>query len=190
MTLRVGAEAHEPRVEARDPDPALDAVRRAAAEDVLGDVRVGLLHALHRRELDRLVLGDRTSGGVAHRQLDRRRDAGDRQRDQQSEPVMAVAPPAQHAHRVDGRDQEAGDHVRGEDHVRDLVGHRRVEDHLQRLDVGDLAAGERVALRLVHPRVDGDHRERAPESRDRYRDAGPEVRPSRTGASSRRCRWR
>ena len=31
------------------------------------------LHALHRRELDRLVLGDRARGGVAHRELDRRR---------------------------------------------------------------------------------------------------------------------
>ena len=123
-------------------------------------------------------------------ELDRRRDAGDRERDQQSEPVMAVAPPAQHADGVDGGDQEAGDHVRGENHVRNLVGHRRVEDHLEGLHVGDLPARERVALRLVHPRVDGDHRERAPEPRERDRARRSRSAPIRTGASSRRCRWR
>ena len=50
--------------------------------------------------------------------------ARDRQRDQQAEAVVAVAPPAQHADRVDRRDQEAGDEVGREDHVRDLVGDR------------------------------------------------------------------
>ena len=88
------------------------------------------LHALHRRELDRLVLGDRARGRVADGELDRRRDAGDRQRDQQAEAVDPVAPAAQHPDRVDGRDEEPGDEVRGQDHVRHLVGHRRVEDHL------------------------------------------------------------
>ena len=37
------------------------------------------------------------------------------------EPVVAVAPAAQHADRVDRRHQEAGDEVGGEDHVRHLV---------------------------------------------------------------------
>ena len=81
----------------------------------------GLLHALHRGELDRLVLGDRAGGGVADAELDRRDDRGHRQRDQQPEPVMAVAAPAQHAHGVDRGHEEAGDDVRREDHVRRLV---------------------------------------------------------------------
>ena len=97
-----------------------------------------VLHALHRRELDRLVLGDRARGGVADHELDRGQDAADRERDQQPEPVVAVAPPAQHPDRVDRGDQEAGDQVGGEDHVRDLVADRGVEDHLQRVDVGDV----------------------------------------------------
>ena len=45
----------------------------------------------------------------------------DRQRDQQPEPVQAVAPPVQHPDRVDRGDEEADDHVGGEDHVRHLV---------------------------------------------------------------------
>ena len=82
---------------------------------------VGLLHALHPGELDRLVLGDRAGGGVAHAQLDRRGDRGQRQRNQKAEAMMAVAPAAQHAHRVDGGHEESRDHVRREDHVGRLV---------------------------------------------------------------------
>ncbi len=41
--------------------------------------------------------------------------------DQQTEAMMAVAAPAQHAHRVHRRDQEPGDEIGGEDHVRHLV---------------------------------------------------------------------
>ena len=67
----------------------------------------GRLHALHGGELDRLVLGDRAGGGVAHRELDRRRDRRDRERDQQSEPVVAVPPAAQHPDGVDRRHEEA-----------------------------------------------------------------------------------
>ena len=175
--LRVGAPPDQERVEAGDPEPALDAVGGAAAVDVLGDVRGGLLHALHRRELDRLVLGDRARRGVADRELDRREDAGHRERDQQAEPVIAVAAPAQHPDRVDRRHPEARDQVRGQDHVRHLVGDRRVEDHLQRLDLRHVSRRGREPLRLVHPRVHGHHRERPAESRDHDRHAGPEVRP-------------
>ncbi len=42
--------------------------------DVLGHIACGLLDALHRRELDRLVLGDLARGGVADEELDRRQD--------------------------------------------------------------------------------------------------------------------
>ena len=83
--------------------------------------RCGVLNALHRRELDRLVVGDRAGRGVADGELDRRDDRGDRERDQQPEAVVAVPPPTQHPDRVDRRDEEAGDQVGGEDHVRDLV---------------------------------------------------------------------
>ncbi len=84
----------------------------------------GLLHALHRRELDRLVLGDRAGGGVADAQLDRGDDKGQRQWDQQPEAMMTVAAPAEHAHGVDRGHEEPGDHVRREDHVRRLVRER------------------------------------------------------------------
>ena len=103
----------------------------------------------------------------------------DRQRDQHPEAVQAVAPAAQHADRVDRGDEEAGDHVGGEDHVRDLVAGRRVEQDLQRLGVDHLAGGvEGEALRLVHPGVGGDHREGAADAGDHHRHARPPVRPA------------
>ena len=114
------------------------------------------------------------------RELDRRRDRRDRQRDQHAEAVVAITPAPQHPDRVHRRDQEARHDVGGEDHVRHLVRNRRVEDHLQRIDVGDLAGRiERVPLGLVHPGVDGHDRERAADPADHDRDAGPEVRPPR-----------
>ena len=151
----------------------------APAVDVLGDVCGRGLHAFHSRELDRLVLRDRTRGGVADDELDRRGDTGDRQRDQQPQTMDAVAPAAQHPDRVDRGDQEPCDQIRREDHVRNLVRHRRVEDHLPHVDRSDVARRRREPLRLVHPRVHGDDRERAPEARDHDRHAGPEVRPRR-----------
>ena len=177
--LGVGAPPDQERVEPGDADPALDAVGRAAAVDVLRHVRGGRLDAFHRGELDRLVLGDRARGGVADEELHRRQDARDRERDQQPEAVVAVAPAPEHADGVNGGDHEAGDQVGREDHVRHLVGHGRVEDHLQRVDVGDLAIRHREALRLVHPGVDGHDRERAAETHERDRHARPEVRPRR-----------
>ena len=137
--LGVGAPADQERVEPGDADPELDPVVGADPADVLGHVAVGLLDALHRRELDRLVIGDLARGRVADEELDRRQDRGDSERDQQPEAVVAVAAPAQHADRVHRGDQEGGDQVGREDHVRDLVADRRVEHHLQRVDVGDVA---------------------------------------------------
>ena len=139
----------------------------------------GLLDALHAGELGRLVVGDFARRGVADEELDRRGDAGDRQRDQQAEPVQAVAPPLQHPDRVDRGDEEAGHHVGGEDHVRDLVARRRVEEDLSGLDVDDLAGGvEGEALRLVHPGVGGDHGEGAADAGDHHRHPGPAVGPA------------
>ena len=91
----------------------------------------------------------------------------------------AVAPTAEHPDRVDGGHEEPGDEIRRQDHVRNLVGHRRVEDHLQRLDRRDVARRRREPLRLVHPRVHGHDRERAAEARDHDRHPRPEVGPRR-----------
>jgi hypothetical protein len=48
---------------------------------------------------------------------------------------MAVAPSAQHPDGVDRGDQEAGDDVRGEDHVWRRVGDRAVDERVQRVDI-------------------------------------------------------
>ena len=141
--------SHESRPEF---DPALDAVLGATTAQVLGHVPVGLLHALHRGELHRLVVGDRARRGVADRELDRSQDRGHGEGDQQAEAVIMVRCPSRHSHGVHGSDQEAGDEVCRQDHVRDLVRGRRVEDHLQGVDVGHGPVGGEVEpLRLVHP---------------------------------------
>ncbi len=177
--LGVRVPVDQERVQAIDPDCALDAVLGADSAEVLGHVPVGRLHALHGGELDRLVVGDRPGGGVAHQELEGRRDRRHGERDQQAETVVAVAPSPQHPDGVDGRDQKARHQVGGQDHVRDLVGDRGVEDDLQRLDVGDLPVDEREPLRLIHPGVGGDHGEGAAEPGDHDRNARPEVRPAR-----------
>ena len=91
----------------------------------------------------------------------------------------ALSPAAQHPDRVDRSHDEPGDEIRRQDHVRDLVGHRRVEDHRPRVDRRDVARRRREALRLVHPRVHRDDRERSAEAGDHDRHARPEVRPRR-----------
>src|SRR3954453_1298496 len=48
------------------------------------------------------------------------------QREKEDEAVEAVAPAAQQADGVDRRDEEPGDEVGRQDHVRHLVGDRRV----------------------------------------------------------------
>ena len=91
----------------------------------------------------------------------------------------AVAPAAEHPDRVDGGDQEPRDQIRRQDHVRNLVGHRRIEDHLRNVDRSHVARRRRVPLRLVHPRVHCHNRERTAEACDHDRHARPEVGPRR-----------
>ena len=90
-----------------------------------------------------------------------------------------VAAPTEHAHRIDGCDEEPGDEIRRQDHVGDLVGHGGVEDDLQRLDRCHLAGRGRVPLRLVHPRIHRDDRERSAKAGDHDRHTAPEMRPGR-----------
>ena len=60
--------------------------------------------------------------------------------DRERAPVIRVAPPLQHADRVDRRDREPGRHVAGQDHVRGHDRRRWVQHRLDRLHVDDLAA--------------------------------------------------
>ena len=76
-------------------------------------------------ELGGLVVGDRASRRIADEELDRRRDGGDRQGHEQTEPVVPVAAAAQHADGVDGGEDEPGDHVGRQEHVEELVAGRR-----------------------------------------------------------------
>src|SRR5262245_1146606 len=181
LDLRVGAirGVRQDRPATRDGDASADrAVVVEVAEERLGDVTRRLRHELDRSELDGLVVVDPARERVADEHLDRRRDGRDRERDDEAEPVVVVAPTAQHAHRVDGRDEEAAHEVRRDEHVERLQRHRLVEDHLERFDVGDATrAVEREAPGFVHPRVRGDDRDGAADPGDDDRDARPEVVP-------------
>ena len=73
----------------------------------------------------------------------------DGERDDEPEPVVAVAAAPEHPERVDRRDEEPADEVRGDEHVQRLQRHRLVEDDLERVDVDDLAGRvQREPLRL------------------------------------------
>ena len=63
------------RESGRVPIPALHLPVRADPADVLGLVRTGLVHALHRGELDRLVLVDVAGDEVADDHLDQEKIA-------------------------------------------------------------------------------------------------------------------
>ncbi len=102
------------------------------------------------------------------------------ERDHQAEPVVAVTAATEHPHRVHGGDQKAGDDVGRQEHVEELVAGRRVEEHLEGPDVGDVAGRVEVeSLGLVHPGVHGDHGEGATDPGDHDRHRGEHVRSGR-----------
>ena len=90
-------------------------------EQRFGNIARGLGDQLDRGELLRFVVERVTRQRVANGHLDRRRDRGDRERDDEAEAVIAIAPTAQHAHRVDGCDEESADEIRGHHHVHRFV---------------------------------------------------------------------
>ena len=106
------------------------------------------------------------------------RHRGDGERDEEAKAVVAAAPAAQPAGRVDRGHPEPGHHVGGQQHVRDLVVGGPVEDDRPRVDGRDLALGQGEAAGLVHPRVGRYHRQRAGRAREHDRHPGPEVRPA------------
>ena len=113
-------------------------------------------------------------------ELDRRSDRRQGERDHQTEPVVAVTAATEHPHRIYGGDQKAGDDVGRQKHVEELVAGRRVEEHLEGPDVGDVAGGVQVeSLGLVHPGVHGDHGEGAADPGDHDGNGGEHVRSGR-----------
>ena len=94
--------------------------------------------------------------------------------------MQAIAPPAQHADRVDRRDDEPGDEQGGQQEVHQLVAQRRVEDGAPRMNRGHLAGrAQREPMRRVHPGVGGEDRERSQQREERQRRAQPQVQPRR-----------
>src|ERR1700678_182987 len=118
----------------------------------------GAAYVLHRRELDRLVLGNSASCGVADEDLERGQyrcwDEGDRE----AAEVVTVSPAAQDTNRVHPSDRKTAHHVGGQDHVGHLIDIRVVEEDLPGIDGDDLAPHFAEPARLVHPRVDSDYR--------------------------------
>ena len=135
----VGSDSHEARPGIADPSRD-GPVAVEVAEQGLGHVARRLRHELDGGELDRLVVVDPAGERVADRHLERNRDGGHAERDQEADPVVAVLTPPQHGERVDRRHEEPTDDVGREHHVGGHQRHRVVEDHAHRIDVDDLAA--------------------------------------------------
>ena len=161
------------------------ALRAEVTEEGLGHIARRLGHHLDRRELHRLVLVDPARQLIADDHLDRRGDRRDRERNDEAEPVITIAPPPQQAHRVHRRNQEAPDEISRHEHVERFVGHGLVEDHRPRIDVDDLA--HRVQPepgRFVHPGIGSNDGCRATDTGDHYGYTGPKVWPRREPAPS------
>src|SRR5438445_6438710 len=81
----------------------------------------GLAEPFERRELRRLLVGDRAPVPVADDYLDRRRERRDRERNGERRALVAAPATTQARECVRGCKDEAGDHVSGEGHVDELV---------------------------------------------------------------------
>ena len=167
------------RGETRDGDaPAHRPVGVEVTQQGLRHVAAGLGHQLDGGELRRLVGVDPAGEAVADTHLDRRGDRGDGEPDDEPQPVVAVPAAAQHAGRVDRRDQEAPDEVGRDHHVSGHQRHRPVEDDAHRVDVHDRAGGVQChALGGVHPGVRRDDRHAAEDPGEHDGYPGPEVHP-------------
>ena len=176
----VGREAGDDRRERRDGDAPDDLAVDEDAADDLGLMGSGRDDELHRRELGGLILQHAARGDVADHDLDRRGERRDHERDREPEAHVPIRAAAQQSDRIDRREQEARHHVGGQEHVRDLVPGRGVEDDPDRIDRDDLARGvDLEAGRLVHPAVRRDHGERAADPRQCDRDPRQEMEPGR-----------
>ncbi len=174
-----GGRVGQPRGQPGDLDaPAHGAVGIEVPQQGLGHIARGLRKQLDGGELLRLVVVDPAGQGIPDCHLDGNRHRSHAEGDEEADPVVAVAAPAQHGEGVDGRDQESPHDISGDDHVGGHERHGVVEDHLHRIDVGDLPGRvEGEARRSIHPRVGGDHRCGAEDAGDHQRNAGPEMRP-------------
>ncbi len=156
----------EQREQVRNRDPAVDLAVEVDPADREARAVGGLIQSLDRRELRRLLLRDGPRRPVADDDLGRCGQRQHRERHDEGGAVVAVALSPQPSDGVDAGDQRARDDEPGEVHVDLLVPEVRVEQRRERVDVGHLAVrGQREALRVVHPPVDGDHRGRAEDAR-------------------------
>ena len=151
---------------------------RIPAEQMLRCAARGFVEALECGELYGLSPSHVAGRPVAHEHLHRRGQRRDRQRDRQRGALVASPATAKAAERIRRRHYESRNNVGGEIHVDQLVPQEAVaEQRGERMHVHHLARAEPEARRVLHPRVDRDHHERAGEARDRDRDPAREVRP-------------
>ncbi len=164
----------------RDRDPPLDLAVLIPAAEVQRRAALGVAQTLERGELRRLRLGHLARDPVADDQLHRRRERRDRQRNRQRDPLVASPAPAQAPDGVRPGDQEAANDEPGEVHVHELEADVRVaEQRTQRLHLGHDPVDQLEADRVVHPRVHGEHEQRARQAGEHDREAAQEVRARR-----------
>jgi hypothetical protein len=174
---RVRVVGGEDRQQARDLDPPDDRVPVVPAAQVLGGASCRLRQALHRGQLDRLILSHVPGGPVADDDLQRRRHRRGGHRDAERGALVAAAAAAQERPRVRAAEHEPCHDEGGEVHVHVLAPEHRVgEQRLPGMHVDRPAVVQREPGGVVHPPVDGDDEQRARDARDRDRDAGQEVR--------------
>src|ERR687888_2461273 len=95
--------------ELRNADPVLNLAVRVPTEDVEGGAARGRAHALHRGQLDGLMLRDGAPRPVTHEYLNRRGERRDRQWYRQRGALVATEAPAQPRHRICAGHEEARD---------------------------------------------------------------------------------
>ena len=135
------------------------------------------VQALHRGQLQRLVLRHHDGDEITRDELDRHHDRGEGKPDREALAVVFVTTPLEHADGIDGGDGEARADECGKQHVGVLRRKRGVEHRGDRIDVSDRAVGIELEARgRVHPRIRRDDEEGREEAADHERDSAEEVR--------------
>jgi len=130
----------------------------------------------HRHHLHRLMLQRVEPVLVAGENLDRRDNSGHPHRHREHHARAFQRRILQEMIGANGADDESGGEIRGQHHVDEAIGERRIEDHLPPVRSDELSRRiHREACRRLHPGVSGENPERGDQRADGHHKGGEKM---------------
>ena len=144
------------------------------------DARARFPQAFHRRELGGLMLQRVEAVRVADHHLDRHHDDQKDQRHLHHHAAFLERASLAQIHRADAENDEARRHEKRAHRMSEPVRKRRSEDHVEEAHHFEAAVGQHaMALRRLHPAIDGEYPERRDHRAGGDENRGHHVRPLR-----------